>query len=213
MDRFGDDLTEEVIQFLTLGDKVRLECVSKQWKRCVFQKAFVLEFGGSVKRRSFVLKYLIRLNDKERRLDYNSLKLLLKKCPKIIEMHLVSKVKRSDARDELSLIGQYCHHIRSLTFISHGIKDLRFGEMYGHKLEELNVVGNNGRIEDFLKFCPNLKKITLKDISVLFREDKEFLPRLECISSELKINSRNDYKLKILSDKYSQTMKKLLLSF
>ena len=29
MDRFGDDLTEEVIQYLTFKDKVRLECVSK----------------------------------------------------------------------------------------------------------------------------------------------------------------------------------------
>ena len=34
--RFGDDLTEEVLQYLTLEDKIRLECVSKQWQRCVY---------------------------------------------------------------------------------------------------------------------------------------------------------------------------------
>ena len=33
MDRFGDHLTEEVLQYLTFEDKVRLECVSKQWRR------------------------------------------------------------------------------------------------------------------------------------------------------------------------------------
>ena len=210
MDRYGDDLTEEVIQYLTFEDKVRLECVSKQWKRCVFQKQFAIELCKSVKSRPFALKSLFRLIGNEIRLDYQSLECLLKKCPNIIKVHL--GFKRSGASDELSLIGQYCHHISSLTFIRHGIKDLEFGQKYGHKLKELRVVGKNVRIENFLKFCPNLKKISLKDISVLFKEDKEFLPRLECISSDLKINSGNDYKLKILSDKYSQTMKKLLLS-
>ena len=32
MDRFGDDLTELILQYLTFEDKVRLECVSKQWR-------------------------------------------------------------------------------------------------------------------------------------------------------------------------------------
>ena len=40
----GDDLTEEVLQYLTFSDKVRLECVSKQWQRCVFEKSFVIEY-------------------------------------------------------------------------------------------------------------------------------------------------------------------------
>ena len=46
MDRFGDDLTEEVIQYLKFKDKIRLECVSKQWKRCVFQRQFGIEIGS-----------------------------------------------------------------------------------------------------------------------------------------------------------------------
>ena len=37
MDRLADDLTEEVLQYLTFSDKVRLECVSKQWMRCVYK--------------------------------------------------------------------------------------------------------------------------------------------------------------------------------
>ena len=43
MDRFGDDLTELILSFLWFEDKIRLECVSKQWKRCVFQRQFVIE--------------------------------------------------------------------------------------------------------------------------------------------------------------------------
>ena len=43
MDRFGDDLTEEVLQYLTFEDKIRLECVSKQWQRLIYNKQFVIE--------------------------------------------------------------------------------------------------------------------------------------------------------------------------
>ena len=42
-DRFGDDLTELILQYLTFEDKVRLECVSKQWRRLVFNKQFAIE--------------------------------------------------------------------------------------------------------------------------------------------------------------------------
>ena len=66
--------------------------------------------------------------------------------------------------------------------------------------------------KSFLKFCPNVKILYLREYSVLFKEDKEFLPRLECISLILAIDSGNDNRMKILSDKYSQTMKTLLLS-
>ena len=47
MDRLGDDLTEEVIQYLTFEDKIRLECVSKHWQRCVYRKQFVIEIGDN----------------------------------------------------------------------------------------------------------------------------------------------------------------------
>ena len=100
MDRLGDDLTEEVIQYLTFADKVRLESVSKQWKRCVFQKEFVslslscvnleakehLQGFGKVNLNE--MNSLFKLIDNETILDYQSLESLLKKCPNIIKVHL-----------------------------------------------------------------------------------------------------------------------------
>ena len=44
-DRLGDDLTELILQYLTFEDKVRLECVSKQWRRLVFNKQFAIELS------------------------------------------------------------------------------------------------------------------------------------------------------------------------
>ena len=44
-DRFGDDLTELIVSYLWFEDKVRLECVSKQWRRLIYNKQFVIEFS------------------------------------------------------------------------------------------------------------------------------------------------------------------------
>src|SRR6202023_4259357 len=41
-DRFGDDLSELIVSYLTIEDKFRFECLSKQWRRLVFNKTYVL---------------------------------------------------------------------------------------------------------------------------------------------------------------------------
>ena len=50
-DRFGDDLTEEILQYLTFEDKIRLECVSKKWQRCVYRKQFRINIKVQSKNR------------------------------------------------------------------------------------------------------------------------------------------------------------------
>src|SRR5690348_7145073 len=37
-DRFGDDLTELILSYLSFEDKFRFECVSKRFKRLIFNK-------------------------------------------------------------------------------------------------------------------------------------------------------------------------------
>jgi hypothetical protein len=41
-DRFGDDLCEVLISYLSISDKIRLECVSKQWKNLIFNKQNII---------------------------------------------------------------------------------------------------------------------------------------------------------------------------
>ena len=72
MDRLGDDLTEEILQYLTFEDKVRLECVSKQWRRLVLNKQFVIDID----------KIYRRVGNK-RQLNVKALELVVKKCPNI----------------------------------------------------------------------------------------------------------------------------------
>jgi hypothetical protein len=37
-ERFGDDLCKLLLSYLSISDKIRFECVSKQWQRLVFNK-------------------------------------------------------------------------------------------------------------------------------------------------------------------------------
>ena len=149
MDRFGDDLTEEVIQYLRFEDKVRL-----------------------------------------------------KKCPNITKVkvwYLNIKTK------VISMFGQYCPRLKSLT---HNIKDVNFYRKYGHKLEELSIRGENDEIKHSLEFCPNLKIFYSTDLSVLFNEDKEFLPKLEEIRETFEIYPQYVNEMQILVNKYSKTIKR-----
>ncbi len=36
-DRFGDDLCQLLLSYLTINDKIKFECISKQWQTLVFK--------------------------------------------------------------------------------------------------------------------------------------------------------------------------------
>ena len=216
-DRFGDDLTELILSFLWFEDKIRLECVSKQWKRYVFNKQFVIEIVDKTRKycekekNNSLDKLCLRSDDKRQLVES-----VLKKCPNIKKVIISSEV--------LSLFGQYCPNIKSLTLLIDRIISLDFFVKYGHKLEELMIYKMKDRktvnIREVLKLCPNLKKVNVpKGLDYLI-EHKDYLPKLEFFGTNfinvnclLPIGSRDVNQLKILSDKYSKTMKILELSF
>ena len=216
-DRFGDDLTELILTYLTFEDKVRLECVSKQWRRLVYNKQFVIEISDktyySENDKNNSLEKLYRRFGNRRQLDEQSVESVLKKCPNIKKVIILGEV----SSEVLSLIGQYCTNIKSLSFLIDLIECLDFFPNYGHKLEELIIqefydYWNTDDIRRVLELCPNLKKVQCNRVLGYMNEDKDFLPKLEFVGNII-ISSEEVNELKILSDKYSQTMKTLELSF
>ena len=215
-DRFGDDLTELILQYLTFEDKVRLECVSKQWRRLVFNKQFAIELSMfETPMFDQQTKDSLRILHRKR----TNLISILKKCLNIKTVRINEEVYSF----VLLLIGQYCDRIKSLTYYSDicGEKNLmKFFLMYGHKLEELdideNCGQNNREIKQILEFCPNVKNINIlnifKDIKTYFYNDINILPKLVDFKSPLKISSQDLELFKRLSDNYRQTMKTLDLS-
>ena len=215
-DRFGDDLTELILQYLTFEDKVRLECVSKQWRRLVFNKQFVIDLRDEriqqTKDSLIIILYQQTSspsdNDNSVRFDIY-LESVLKKCPNIKKVIIDYGIDSS----VLSLIGRYCDRIKSLCYNSdYGSAKivLSFFRIYGHKLEELDINAENVKevaMKQILNFCPNVNSIKCSNLKTYFKNDINILPKLEHIQSVLKFSKKDLKLLKILSDKYSQTMK------
>ena len=188
----GDDLTELILQYLTFEDKVRLECVSKQWRRLVYNKQFVIELLPDSKRTKNSLDCYQKFQKNYPSINRKALESFLKKCPNITKVSINREVDSS----VLSLIGQYCHRIKSLNLNEIMIDDnvLSFFRMYGHKLEELYVLNSGKKFEDttqIIEFCENLRTINFKHLVYYYDHAK--------ISNELKL----------LSDKYSKAIKTL----
>ena len=192
-DRFGDDLTEEVLQYLTFSDKVRLECVSKQWQRCIFQRQFVIELKypdlkpQNSLNQMIVWKEVGRCRTKKRRktIETSALESVLKKCPNITTIGISVYMYGID----LSLFGQNCPKLKALKLDKNYLKDfgvLEFGERYGHQLQELEISDisydyQQTKMIKFLKLCYNLKNIKVLNRQTFIKDDNNFLPNLEVI--------------------------------
>ena len=200
-DRFGDDLTELILSFMTFEDKIRLECVAKQWRRLIFNKQYAIGISRSNPKET--KDSLIGLYRRSR-IKIKALKTVLKKCRFITTVRLYSRVDSQ----VLSLIGRNCPGLKSLYYKDNDGKHLDFFRMYGHKLEELSLWGDFEEI----RFCPNLRKVSVWQRSILFETDHEILPKLEFIGLRFRVNSKDVNKVRKLSDKYSQTLKTLNVS-
>ena len=205
-DRFGDDMTELILSYLTFEDKIRLECVSKQWQRCVFQKQFVIEVIGPKKSQQTrdSLGRLIRRKNKA--LNRIALESVLKKCQNITNIHINTTVDS----EVLSWIVQNCHYVKSLMIRDVTHEGLEFLRDNRHKLEELHL----HRLFNLMvtcRFCPNLKSICFRSLDLFenFNHDKEFLSKLERIELGYLYTPKNYNCIERLSDDYSQTIKTL----
>ena len=167
-DRLGDDLTELILQYLTFEDKVRLECVSKQWRRLVFNKQFVIEINKSKATKDSLKRNELFVS---KSLDRQLLESVLKKCRNITRFSCNFIIDSS----LLSLIGQYCRRVKSLTYYSdyNNKNVLLFFQSYGHRLEELNLFGDYEQFEQIFRLCPNLENVRLPYNWFQFFEDKK----------------------------------------
>src|ERR1700761_2760193 len=70
-DRFGDDMCEELLSFLTLRDVIAFQEVSKQWNRCL----------QPVLRRQTSLVIILNIDHDERERKLNNMRQFLKYYP------------------------------------------------------------------------------------------------------------------------------------
>ena len=116
-DRICDDLCEEILQYLSLEDKLKLEGVSKQFQRTIFQKQYELtiETDNHIPNRK-VKKKFKDLYIENTFIDLRSLGRLLKKCPNIRSIELKEAEEECYYNEVFKLITKYCNNLREINF-------------------------------------------------------------------------------------------------
>ena len=211
MERFGDDLTQEVIQYLGFSDKVVLQHLCKQWQRLVFNKQTELDLNHRI----FVKRSNHWFFTDE--VNRQSLESFLKKRPNISRVVL----RRYGLGKELDLITKYCRRVTKLE-ISYTVDRkqlIEFGHKHGHWLEEFviqNILALNDDLKEFLRMCPNIKKTKLYDgwsVSMSKTPDvKLFEPlnKLEVIGDIWVTDDRASYyRLQLFVAKYAKCLKEV----
>ena len=150
-DRFCDDLCEEILKYLSLKDKLRLECVSKQFQRTVFQRQYEL---------------YINTMDAELHKNYlHSIKALLKKCPNITSIQLKGcSPGQPDYNPEMinevfRLIIEICNNLSEIN-VENDINDSNFEEFHRKFGSKMKYLSNIKNLIDLNRF-PNIEKIRI----------------------------------------------------
>lgn len=191
-ERFGDDLTQVLLSYLKVEERLRFESVSKQWKTLLFNKINKLLIG-------FNGQYINHLNRNDRPNEiyfwktltksFDGLKtfeLLLKKCPNIRSIDLQNGFKNRELVFELII--KYCNHLNEINSNFNGFsKNLikNFFNKFGPNLKKIGFVTKSQVNDEVLKYCPNLKVIDIKafdNISIVFKDNELLYKKLKKFS-------------------------------
>ena len=216
MDRFGDDLTEEILQYLTLEAKIRLECVSKQWKRCVFQRQFVIRIDYSRDRKyQNSLNGLFRRSDDERQSDEQRFVSVMKKCQNITKI-ILRRITKKNMLSMIRYFAPFCVFDEAVNYVRNYSNDLSFLEKYEQNNQRIiKYLLNSNRyafdsevLSLFGQYCPNIKSL---DITITGEQDLQFFHRFGHKVEELIFEATTDIdKVKVNSSSKNMEMYFLL---
>ncbi len=151
LERFGDDLCEVLISYLSISDKIRLECVSKQWKSLIYNKQkLIINCNGNKKD---VIDLPTNIST-----DKTLFEKMLQKF-RFIEEILILKPRNNKLFEALI---DNCDHLKKITS-SEDISDVqemeKFGTKFGQRLK--CILMNSLEAEDMkiFRLTPNLETI------------------------------------------------------
>jgi hypothetical protein len=185
-DHICDDLCELIISYLSFEDKIRFECVSKQFQRLVYNKQNSIEINDR-NSNELSLNNLLFYEQIDGEFNYKAFESLLKKCKFITKISIESRFESGD--DLIELIAKYCHHLKhiSIDFSNISHKSLvYFGLKCGQKLETIEFLipklENNkiNSIKSLLKLCPNLLNLNQINIKA-FDSLEPLFPKIQKI--------------------------------
>ena len=186
-----DDLAEVILQYLPLKDKLRLECVSKQFQRTIFVKEDEIH--------CFTYFFSVKPIDSQMKI----FETILKKCENINKISLLDdfieqRFTKNKYNETIELIIKYCNNLTQFDINFNLIsktKLKKFFEKFGSKLMITNYNVN--------KILPKTHNMIKPMFSALNVTNLKVGPSFEVLS-ELKFNRLEGLSIKDLQ--YSQDL-------
>jgi hypothetical protein len=218
-DRICDDLCEVLLSYLSIKDKMRFECVSKQFQRCVYNKENSIEVCDSIEelgQKTIFNKLLIEIDQS---FNYKIPESILKKC-KFIDNICISlafiQFNSKAANQLLNLIIKNCNNLKSIAFNFDTISDElieKFGLKFGQQLREICFISsdldkNINKYKKLLRLCPNLIAFSdkcLVDLSLFIDKNELLVTKLSKVN--IKIESKNIALIETFVKSYKNNLK------
>ena len=172
-DRFGDDLCELILSYLSFDDKIRAQCVSTQFSRSVYQKQYELTLNEKLFTR-FKKSYIFG----NEWTDIKSFKWLIKKMTSLTKLSIKYNTfwcKFSIFLKMIELTIKYCKYLKDIEIDFIHIRDFEANilfKKFGIYITKVifrrgYYFGRSYCITD-LSNCTSLKEIDIMDIDHLF---------------------------------------------
>ena len=188
-ERICDDLCEEILQYLSLEDKLRLECVSKQFQRTVFQRQlyFYINIGGEDDHESYLKNKNLKTYHNYYYIGDQSIDTfiaLLKKCPNItsIELngsnHYYLNYDSKKVDQVFQLIIENCNNLSEVIVLNDIISNEsnfdEFHQKFGPKIKYLRSLKTFRKLIESNLF-PNIERIEINSEAI----DHSIIPHLK----------------------------------
>jgi hypothetical protein len=173
------DLCEEILAFLPINDKIRLECVSKQFQKCIIRSQKVFELSDSVTSGNNLSKYLLKIFKPsyfiDIFIDYEALIKVLYKFNFINRIIITKSYLGTCGQSNLLIvINVLCQCIYSIEFdfnLSYQMK--LFCVKFGGKIKEVKLICRNGNdCKDYVKRTNSFKTLCYKNCKISVRNEK-----------------------------------------
>ncbi|CAG2163787.1 unnamed protein product [Oppiella nova] len=159
LDRFGDDLYELLLSYLSFKDRFRCECVSKQSKRCIFttQSELIITPKLYTQLKMFV-KYM------GTRTHWSVLDVTLEKCQNIAYIECNDKKLTADMLDS---IVDHCHRLTAINVrLDRKLSVDRIDRFFAKFAKQLTRIELRempkfltSNLKSYENWCPNLRQL------------------------------------------------------
>jgi hypothetical protein len=209
--RICDDLCEVLLSYLSFEDKIRFECVSKQWQKLIYNKQYILEVNETSDKSKNCLNSLLKAKKRSYNLNIKAFESILKKC-KFINKVIIRKYNVKNREQVLRSITSKCNHLNAIKFDFREVDEkvlLDFGKKFRPKLRQLEFVcpiNKNKIYMSLIKMCPNLLSLSRVKLPNIFEGNELLMDKLIKVD-KLFIQIFEINLLQVFVEKYGKSFK------